>query len=364
MKLRLGFFGIFSSLFASFTITAIVVPPAAGAEPRPLQLFANAGSGYGWVTGSEYSNGPDGLVHSLGVFLSGSGDRWITDAGAGWMLSRLDGSFTDGRAVAIRTRSGWASLGTRLRVGPRWQVGPETQLAFGADNSFAPSVGGASTALFVGPKLVYEIPGRNPFRAWTTLVTDLTIGGRQAWVASAGVQLGFPIGGGNSRQEPRVEPAQADASDSRRDVRVLLDPRQVFFKTDSVRLRPEVRQALERIGDLMEGPVAGASLVVISGHADVRGSYQYNLSLSKRRAEAVRSALVLRGPAEGRVEVRAMSFSRPVAEGRSSDALARNRRVEIVFHDVADPDALIRELRPLKAVSISALKAAENKGNS
>jgi outer membrane protein OmpA-like peptidoglycan-associated protein len=72
-------------------------------------------------------------------------------------------------------------------------------------------------------------------------------------------------------------------------------------------------------------------LLVVEGHTDSRGSDSYNLDLSQRRAEAVRSYLVSRGYASERIAARGIGKERPVADNESPEGRANNRRVEIII---------------------------------
>lgn len=63
----------------------------------------------------------------------------------------------------------------------------------------------------------------------------------------------------------------------------------------------------------------------IEGNADERGTREYNLALGARRAESVRTYLVERGVPAGRIDTISYGKERPIAEGSSEDAWARNR---------------------------------------
>lgn len=69
----------------------------------------------------------------------------------------------------------------------------------------------------------------------------------------------------------------------------------------------------------------------IEGHADERGSSEYNLALGQRRAEAVRRALGLLGVEVGRIEAVSFGEERPQTDGHDESAWSKNRRAEIVY---------------------------------
>lgn len=66
----------------------------------------------------------------------------------------------------------------------------------------------------------------------------------------------------------------------------------------------------------------------ISGHADERGSDEYNLALGNRRANSAKRYLVNKGVPEGRITTASFGEERPVAMGSTEDAWAQNRRDE------------------------------------
>lgn len=71
--------------------------------------------------------------------------------------------------------------------------------------------------------------------------------------------------------------------------------------------------------------------VRLEGHADERGSREYNVGLGERRAQAVRRALELQGVAVSRISTVSYGEERPVASGSGEASWAQNRRVEIRY---------------------------------
>lgn len=71
--------------------------------------------------------------------------------------------------------------------------------------------------------------------------------------------------------------------------------------------------------------------VRLEGHADERGSREYNIGLGERRAQAVKQALELQGVPSSRISTVSYGEERPVADGSGEQAWSRNRRVEIRY---------------------------------
>ena len=102
----------------------------------------------------------------------------------------------------------------------------------------------------------------------------------------------------------------------------------VFFDTDRSTVRTDQRAVLERQARWMgQFP---AVQVMVEGHADERGTREYNLALSQRRANSARDLLVAGGVAGTRIQTISYGKDRPDALGSNEEAWARNRRAVTV----------------------------------
>lgn len=100
----------------------------------------------------------------------------------------------------------------------------------------------------------------------------------------------------------------------------------IFFDYDSDQLTAEAEDILQRKAAVMR---ANAGLTLrIEGHADQRGSTEYNLALAQRRAESVRAWFGAYGLDTERFTTVSYGKERPLAEGDGESAWARNRRAE------------------------------------
>ena len=103
----------------------------------------------------------------------------------------------------------------------------------------------------------------------------------------------------------------------------------VLFGFDSASLTDAAQATLNRQAAFMQ---ASPTLrVVIGGHADERGTREYNLALGERRGNAVSRYLVVQGVSIGAIEVVSFGEERPVNSGSDSASLAENRRVEVRY---------------------------------
>jgi outer membrane protein OmpA-like peptidoglycan-associated protein len=102
----------------------------------------------------------------------------------------------------------------------------------------------------------------------------------------------------------------------------------ILFDSNRDELKPETRKA---VGDLADSLLrAGIRRVRIEGHTDSYGSRDYNIELSRRRAEAVARELAAHGFAEHAIVRQAWGFEYPAAPNETPDGRALNRRVTIV----------------------------------
>lgn len=76
---------------------------------------------------------------------------------------------------------------------------------------------------------------------------------------------------------------------------------------------------------------SGSQHIRIEGHADERGTREYNLALGERRANVVLQYLVANGVAKSRLETISYGKERPADAGHDETAWAKNRRVELVY---------------------------------
>jgi peptidoglycan-associated lipoprotein len=111
----------------------------------------------------------------------------------------------------------------------------------------------------------------------------------------------------------------------------------IYFGFDQSDIMPAARVTLDaKLEILGENP---AVRMLISGHADERGSDEYNLALGQRRAAAAKRYLVQRGVADSRIEIMSLGEERPVCTESDEGCWTRNRRDE--FEITAGVDAIV-----------------------
>jgi peptidoglycan-associated lipoprotein len=108
-----------------------------------------------------------------------------------------------------------------------------------------------------------------------------------------------------------------------------LSDRTIYFEYDSAALTDESIAILETHGSFIAGN--GEVSVRLEGHADERGSREYNIGLGDRRAQSVRRVLLFQGASTDQIDTVSYGEERPVDAGHSEEAWAKNRRVELIY---------------------------------
>jgi outer membrane protein OmpA-like peptidoglycan-associated protein len=145
------------------------------------------------------------------------------------------------------------------------------------------------------------------------------------------------LGDEKARREEAEKRAAQAAADLAKFASVKQEPRgmvitlsgSVLFASAKWDLLPAAQLKLNEVANALtrEDPL---SKIVVEGHTDSQGQPDYNQDLSQRRAQAVRDYLVTRGIANDRIVAQGFGPTRTVADNKSPEGRANNRRVEIV----------------------------------
>ena len=147
----------------------------------------------------------------------------------------------------------------------------------------------------------------------------LKFGKFAALTLAMAVAVGCSSKGGDASGEGAVDGSLSDEA-------ALRAITTFYFEYDSSDLKPEAMRALDvHARDLQ----ANGARVVLEGHADERGTREYNMALGERRAKAVQRYLVLQGVSPAQLELVSYGEERPVVMGSSEESWAQNRRVEL-----------------------------------
>ncbi|NEZ04609.1 peptidoglycan-associated lipoprotein Pal [Wenzhouxiangella sp. XN201] len=127
------------------------------------------------------------------------------------------------------------------------------------------------------------------------------------------------------RLDPRdfTDPRNLDNSDS------VLSQRVIYFEFDRSNVRSQFRPIIEAHAEYLRANPSAR--VMLEGHADERGSREYNLGLGERRGDSVRELLESNRVSSDQLEVVSYGEERPVCRESNDGCWERNRRVEIVY---------------------------------
>jgi len=109
----------------------------------------------------------------------------------------------------------------------------------------------------------------------------------------------------------------------------LLSKRVIYFDFDKSTVRPEFRDLISAHASYMAA--SGSARVTLEGHADERGTREYNLGLGERRGNAVDGLLSAQGARGNQLSVVSYGEERPVCRVSDENCWGQNRRVEIVY---------------------------------
>lgn len=132
-------------------------------------------------------------------------------------------------------------------------------------------------------------------------------------------------------QQPATQAAVDDGKYGPEDLDTdaCLKQRTVYFDFDQDAVKPEFQAIMAcHAKYLQDRPESRMSL---EGHADERGTREYNLALGERRGNAVSSAVSASGGSAGQITVVSFGEERPTCLDSSDDCWGKNRRVEIVY---------------------------------
>lgn len=139
----------------------------------------------------------------------------------------------------------------------------------------------------------------------------------------------------NEYSTPKEDVVEKFPSGSSLEVSSLNDPnsplsqRVLYFELDSSQIKDEDRDIITVHAEFL---AAHSDItIVLEGHADERGSREYNIALGEKRAKAVKQLMTLQGVADSQIQVISFGEERPVALGHDSAAWNLNRRVEILY---------------------------------
>jgi peptidoglycan-associated lipoprotein len=136
--------------------------------------------------------------------------------------------------------------------------------------------------------------------------------------------------GNNNNANARSNPAPSTPRLSQGEIRAANAMRQTvfYFEFDIAEFKSADRDTLTfHARDMAANP---NKRIRLQGHADERGTREYNLALGERRANSILNYFIVNGASRSQIEVVSYGEERPSQRGQSEQAYSRNRRVEVV----------------------------------
>jgi outer membrane protein OmpA-like peptidoglycan-associated protein len=122
---------------------------------------------------------------------------------------------------------------------------------------------------------------------------------------------------------------------------VVLTLGDVLFATGKANLQPRGLETVSKLAAFLQKYPDRS--VLIEGHTDSVGSAQYNVTLSQRRADSVRKALMENGISADRIAAKGYGETKPVASNKTAAGRQQNRRVEVtVLNPGVDPKTMVQ----------------------
>ena len=110
---------------------------------------------------------------------------------------------------------------------------------------------------------------------------------------------------------------------------ILNMPGNITFATNSYAVREDFRPVLDSVAEVLKE--YKSTMIQIGGHTDSTGSHEYNMLLSKQRAQSVADVLGSFGVQTVRMDIVGFGETQPVASNSADSGRARNRRVELIL---------------------------------
>ena len=133
----------------------------------------------------------------------------------------------------------------------------------------------------------------------------------------------------DSAQTYGAEDESSSAFSQLDDPQSPLSVRIIYFEYDSSEIRSDYRSTIEAHSlYLQQNPNTS---ITLEGHADERGSREYNLALGERRAKTVKQQMLLLGANSNQIRLVSYGEERPASDGHDDASWQQNRRVEILY---------------------------------
>jgi outer membrane protein OmpA-like peptidoglycan-associated protein len=279
-------------------------------------------------------------------------------------FQNVDGKTEDIENTQITTQALQMQFAAKYLFSKGWAIGPMGMVFFGEDTGFSPGKSVVPESVFAGLTLQKELGTETNdklrVRFGAKALASLNLSKRSAYLALLHVDFGLPLIVPKTylveretlemrqRTQKKVVEKTLEKTVVKERNRFMFDSQTINFETDKAILSSNSREFLFRLGKLLNEDTQLWGTVLIEGHTDKRGSKEHNKELSEQRAQSVKQALIQAGIPAQKIYAQGFGFDVPFDTGSDPVALARNRRVEMNFSSVNNPQRLRRLIESAK----------------
>lgn len=305
--------------------------PVSAANPEGFLPFIGLGAGYMDRSDRIETEGVPMNIKLLGSYYFRTAP-WLAELGLGYQNQQF--SQTGGKS-AVNT--GLVEVSGRYRFGNRWQFGPVVNAIVGESDRYNSN---SDFTWFAGLGLDKEfaLDQTNILRVGVSAMTDLNVQGERVNIAMLNVAWGF----GNYRS------MSTRHYDETRNDRGVEKAENTEFAFDSTNPNAQEQTYLRNLASELKQHPDLVKRIQVVGHADKVGSANYNMELSKQRAEKVADILSNAGLSDKVIATDWKGERQPLVKSDDISVLRQNRRVEIKFYGVKDKDQLDQVLKRIE----------------
>ena len=269
-----------------------------------------------------------------------------SDIGIGYLYNKTKGSDNNFN-VTITSKLVYLDLDLKYKIGDL-SIGPVLNYFTGTNTDFSEIEKGSNSNLNFGGKLAYDLTKNWRFDS------RIIFSNADSQSLFGLIGLSYKLDLFNSTSKPQnlskndsikkeiMPPLELD--EEKPDLTLTLKSARVLFDTNVYKLDTELEKKIKRVAHYLMLNEGEWARIVISGHTDTRGSRDYNLQLSKNRAESVTQAFIKAGIPQNRISSKGYGFDRPLVDGLSPEAFEKNRRTEIEFYGIKHPNEFNKAL--------------------
>ena len=192
------------------------------------------------------------------------------------------------------------------------------------------------TVLAILPALILlgcETSGEVEDAADTGVMSSKTMDDKSSSATTSGVDSGDTASGESMDSMDSMkmmdDKGSAFSGDPLDDPSSLLAKRVIYFDFDKSDVRSDFRNVIQAHAEYL---VSHSDVsITLEGHADERGTREYNIALGEQRANSVQRMLTLQGVSASQIRVVSYGEERPAALGHEDDAWSLNRRAEFIY---------------------------------